>query len=322
MPVQFLCDHCHKLLKVGRKKIGCEVTCPTCGRSTTVPDEETAAVGVAMHAATRASQTEEPALPEFAVFDDLPPLVAPELTVAAVEEAPRPRPLAAAPTGSTPPAARPDLRGAPRRTSAAPAAGRGPMLLVSRTTLYIQAGLFAVVAVAAFAAGFLIGRGAAPPAAAEAVQEPVVVEGTLTFTGADGEIVHDEGAVVLAIPADRFPDPKWKAEGLAPRDPEPAPGAAGLAAVEELDARYARTDGDGYYQLTVPTPGTYRFLFISARAARPSDEDLSDRELDELRRYFTPAPAIVGRSKFHWKRVELAAGAIRNQSHDFGIDGR
>jgi hypothetical protein len=325
MPVQFLCDHCHKLLEVGRKKIGSDVTCPKCGESMVVPDEATAAVGVAMHTASRTAPGEAPVLPEFAVFDDdLPPrAVPPSIAPAAPPGIGSTAVVSGASAASVapPPVARPDSRfAAPALRTGPPVTGRGPMLLVSRTTLFVQAGLFVVVALAAFGAGYLVGRGSpVPPVEAEG-HEPIVVDGTLTYRTATGDIEHDAGAVVIVIPVDKFPDRKWSTKGLSPRDPEPAPGSQLLLEVEEIGARYARTDGEGYFQFTVPAPGGYRFLYVSQNATRPTGKEIEEEDLDELRRYFAPAPDLIGRSKYHWTRVELAAGAIRHHSHDFGVD--
>jgi hypothetical protein len=177
-----------------------------------------------------------------------------------------------------------------------------------------------VVALGGFGAGYLVGRGAAPPPAAVEQQEPVVVDGTLTYVTATGDVEHDSGAVVIAIPEGKFPDRKWSTKGLSPREPEPPAGSQALLAVEEIGARYARADGDGYFQFAVPAPGTYRLLYVSRSATRPTGQEIAEADLVELRKYFTPAPELIGRSKYQWTRVELAAGDIQHHSHDFGVD--
>ena len=317
MPVEFLCDHCRKHLKVGRRKIGSDVTCPKCGQPTLVPDEETAAVSVAMHRLTQ-SVPQEVEIPEFRVFDEPDrPDAGPSSSIVssrrggspAVVDAPRP---AASPT-------RAPAYPRPMPSSAAPEA----KLLVSRNTLYLQAVLFSVVAVVAFGAGYLVGRGRSPVATGgvAGAEDPVVLEGTLTYSSAEGLLKHDGGAVVIAIPQGKYPKPLWKVTGLGPLDSEPASGSQAVLTLEELGARYTRADADGHFLLSVPRPGTYHLLLIANNARRLFKSPADAADLDELRRYFLPAPDLIGRQKYQWTKIELHSGLERH-SHNFGVDGR
>jgi hypothetical protein len=328
MPVQFVCEHCDKLLKVGRKKIGCEVACPTCGKPLIVPDEEAAAMSVAMRTLGKSYRRGDPPLPEFVVYDDLdaPPASPRGGAAPAVAESPRAATAAlpAAARATPPPAAAPSVRQS-RVPVARSAAKRGAMLLISRNTLYLQAALFCVLGLVAFGAGYLvgIGRGPVPDPAAEAPpQVAQIVDGTLVYTSGAGMVVQDAGSVVIAIPVGKLPSPKWPAKGLGPRDPQPAEGSQLMLTIEELGARYTRTDEDGNYLLSLPAEGRYQLVFISRNARRASGVEVAPADLDLLRRYFTPATELVGRNKYGLQVVELSGGGIAHHSFDFGADGR
>ena len=325
MPVEFLCDHCRKHLKVGRRKIGSDVTCPKCGQPTLVPDEETAAVSVAMHRLTQ-SVPQEIEIPEFRVFDE-PELIQARSVSEAAEAGPSSSIVSSRRGGSPAVVEAPRPAASPTRAPAYPrpmprSGAPEAKLLVSRNTLYLQAVLFSVVAVVAFGAGYLVGRGNSPVAAGPAgAEDPVVLEGTLTYSSAEGLLKHDGGAVVIAIPQGKYPKPLWKVTGLGPLDPEPASGSQTVLTLEELGARYTRADADGHFLLSVPRPGTYHLLLVAQNARRPFMTPADAADLDELRRYFLPAPDLIGRQKYQWTKVELRSGLERH-SHNLGVDGR
>jgi hypothetical protein len=342
MPVQFVCEHCDKLLKVGRRKIGAEVACPTCGKPLIVPNEEAAALSVAMRQLSRSPREEQP-LPEFVVYDDLDPppggggrQVAtepawPSLSTSAHSGVGAPAVATEPPPPAVARSAAPRGRGGSDRVIAVGERFRAPresMLLISRNTLYVQAALFSVVALAAFGAGYLVGLGR-EPAATTAAEEAAgdradsqVVDGTLVYTSRANRVVPDAGAVVMAIPEGQFPNPQWPTRGLAPQDPQPSDGSQLMHMITEAGAVYTRTDEDGMYLLTVPRSGRYVLLFVSRNSRRPSGAAVEAADLERLRRYFSPATDMVGRYKYAFKTVELAGGGITRQSHDFGVDGR
>lgn len=83
MPVTFVCQHCHRMLKVTRRKVGMEIHCPKCHGAMTVPTPEAAAVVVLLarklpseHAAPPVVEAVDP-YAEFTVYDDPPPPSAP-----------------------------------------------------------------------------------------------------------------------------------------------------------------------------------------------------------------------------------------------------
>ena len=310
MPVQFICSQCSQLLSVGSRKIGTQVTCPRCRRSVVVPTPEAAALGVAMRQSSRAQATEEP-LAEFIVYDDIP---------AALEAGP---PIQSADPVEQPPSVgrvKPARRS--RRAWLAALLPAYPedasLLLVSRRVLYLQAALFAIVAVTAFVAGLWIGRGVAPQhALVEAAQagEAVVVQGKLEYTDASGKVQGDAGAVVLAVPEGKLPSAKLDVAGLRPADAQPAPGSPVLLAIEALGGAYQRVEADGSFSLAVPEPGQYFVCFISRQSQRPAGVAPDEFQLALMKRYFDSPEELVGQQKFLWK-IENLQGLVQ-RSHKF-----
>jgi phage FluMu protein Com len=79
MPVTFVCQHCRRMLKVTRRKVGMEIHCPKCHGAMTVPTPEEAAVAVLLartlpseHAAPPVVEAVDP-YAEFTVYDEPPP---------------------------------------------------------------------------------------------------------------------------------------------------------------------------------------------------------------------------------------------------------
>ena len=197
------------------------------------------------------------------------------------------------------------------------------MLLVSRRAVYFQGVLFVGLGVFFFAAGYLIGRGVGPADLGENAGgrgDAVLLQGQLEYTAAGGEIKPDEGAVVLALPLSRFPNPKLPVHEIGPLSPAPDDGARVLLALEDIGGRYARADAAGEYSLVVPEPGEYRLVFISRHAERPANNAVDEIELNLLRRYFTPAPALIGRQSYVMQLADLAGGMVR-KSHQFRAGG-
>ncbi len=316
MPVQFVCPHCTQLLSVGSRKIGTAVSCPRCGQSLVVPDQEAAAVSVAMRQAQRAPP--EAPLPEFTVYDeplstelgDLPTIVT-DQPLRGPGELPALQPASRSRAESS----------ALWRTSKGQ---RGePMLLVSRRVLFIQAGILAATTAAAFGLGYLVGFGVAPQqAAGPAPQagEGTLVQGFVRYTTSNGEIRGDSGAVVIALPDGRIPTPKLGVQGLRPGDPLPVPGGGVLMSLELLGGSVSRVSDDGNYSLAVPEPGRYFLLFISRNAQRTAGSQPDEFQLALMQRYFQPADELIGMQKYLWRVEALPAGAT-SRSHDFGVSG-
>lgn len=139
MPVRFTCSVCNQLLSIGRRKIGSEVVCPKCKSRILVPAPEPAAV----HAAAEESEARAAVgqLPDADftpfMYDDVPTLVVVPSNVA---------------------------------TSGTRSATQIGTVNISRTILYAQAALIALVAVIGFSFGYLSGRIAGPVAPAPAAE--------------------------------------------------------------------------------------------------------------------------------------------------------
>jgi hypothetical protein len=319
MPVQFVCPTCAQLLSVGSRKIGSEVACPRCQRALTVPDLETAAASVAMRQAQR-SPPETP-LPEFIVFDQ-PAAAENDSLPLIVTDRPAPPPKAATAPKPSPSRRAEQSRGALWQEHAGEP-GSEPLLLVPRRTLFVQAGILAVTALAAFGLGYLTGYGVAPqtaPSVTAQSGEATVVQGFVRYTTNIGEVRGDVGSVVIALPDGRLPTPKLGVQGLRPGDPEPVPGGGVLMSLELLGGTTARVAADGSYSLPIGEPGRYFLLFISRNAQRSAANRPDEFQLALMQRYFQPAEELIGGQKYHWRVEDLPAGAA-SRSHDFGVSG-
>lgn len=318
MPVQFVCTYCAQLLSVGSRKIGTEVECPRCRRCLMVPDPETAAASVAMRQAQRSAAPESP-LAEFIVYDepetgsvDAPPVIVTDRPV-------EPPPL---PARQPPPLPSFHTSG-PLWQKLPPQRGSEPMLLISRRTLYAQAGILGFTTLAAFGLGYLVGFGVAPRSAdAPAAQagEATVVQGFIRYTNEMGEVLGDAGAVVMALPDGRLPNPKLGVQGLRPADPEPVAGGGVLMSLELLGGAAARVGLDGSYSLALNEPGRYFLLIISRNTQRPAGNQLDEFQQALLDRYFQPGNQLIGAQKYLW-RVENFPAGVSNRTHDFGRGG-
>lgn len=300
MPVRFFCQRCHQLLSVGRRKIGAQVSCPTCGSSNVVPDQWSAQAGVAMATSVRPAANPL-ALPEFVVYEDLPThhqrlLPGP---VAGLD-------IPGGTTGSCDPAAanrrrHPDAGGAGRvdnalRPAASPPWTRGNWVLLSRRAVYAQAALLATVALVFGLAGFFIGRSRQPTSPAQPV-ESVVVSGQLSAAGDAPLPQPDAGALAIALPADRSPARPLPAGRLNPRH-GPAADATAAAAIQQLGGDCVWADASGQFHLVVPRPGRYHVLFVSRSARRPQDRKPDEADLAVLAAYFDRADPLLGDAEY------------------------
>ncbi|HWB10206.1 MAG TPA: hypothetical protein VG826_13330 [Pirellulales bacterium] len=290
---------------------------------------DSAAAMSALTIPSAASQLPAVATPpagEIAAFDDIPALIgdaemAPAPGVAAPAVRPPPPPPVLPPIEPVS-----DFKFAPE---SAPAVTRltqarrgrhpdGSVLLLTRRAVYAQAGLMAGLLVVAFLAGLLVGRGYRPDTPvstpAKAGEEPVALGGHVLYALSPGDSLPDEGAVVIALPADRKPDIKIAARGLradqeADLDAQAALGSVGAAA--------ARGDAHGQFQLVVPRPGNYSLLIISSHATRPDGATLPMADGETLSNYFASPAELIGQQRYALFSRRLA-GAPSPLTHEFG----
>jgi predicted RNA-binding Zn-ribbon protein involved in translation (DUF1610 family) len=294
MAIKFYCKSCQQLLGIAGRKAGTDIDCPQCGQTQLVPSEQTAETAMAM---TRFHQSDEidpsGADGPLAVHD---PLDAEDLSLATPASDDRP-----------------------------PTIG---MVLVERRTLVCQGILLTLLPIAAGALGYFLGRwdGRPPVAAAplESVPEEVLMQGRIVWEANSvdngGEILGDEGAVIIALPEGVLPETTLSIEDIRPQDPYPSSDHKSVKKIDELGGLYARADASGFFPLVFPDSGTYRVLLISRNAARPSDTPIDENDLKEMQKYFIYAEDLIGRHKYRWSTEEISQDSPPIE-HSFGRSG-
>jgi len=145
MPVRFRCHYCNQLLGISRRKIGMDVSCPTCHNKLTVPP-------------TDSPDVDQPAEKKAPLFEGS------ELDALLKQAAPPPEPAKAVPLAplpwavpspAPPPAAPGNFHVEPLRP---PVVGPPAGVMLSPTAATLLTVGAVLVLAAAFAAGLLIGR--------------------------------------------------------------------------------------------------------------------------------------------------------------------
>ncbi len=349
MPIRFHCKRCEQLLGIASRKVGSEIECPKCGFAQTVPNEEAAAVAMALRTAGAVSNAAE-APAEFAVYDDAPEPVeldpprgrrqrrreaAPDSQPSPSQvPAPQPRPKKKrrpseeAPPGPQPPDAAPPV--AEPETVREPAEPSGPtvpggMILFPRRTLYVQGGLVLVLALVFFGTGYFIGRGSATLELEleqqAALRQRTLVEGRLVYRPEPQRVAGDAGAVVIALPAGAAPETPISIHGIRPQDPEPPQSLRSVRLLDELGGAYTRTNAEGHFDMVVPDQGEYYILLISRNTIRPRDANPDEADLLEIGRYFTMPERLISRHQYRWAKHDVHGGMLPIE-FDFGEAGR
>ena len=120
------------------------------------------------------------------------------------------------------------------------------------------------------------------------------VEGKVWLVPRSGAKRGDEGAVVIVLPADKFPGKPLPIAGLRPGDPPPAEGDATLAALAELGGTAKRADASGDFAFSVPAAGSYRILVISRKATREPNGPLEQSDIRNLENTSRRLPIFWG----------------------------
>lgn len=322
------------------------VNCPKCGQPNRVPDDTPAAAAMAAMATSGADFS---AIPEVVVYDDIPDLIAeqhsdrPPPATSAAPAGAASQATASASSAGLPSVSAGWAASASRSTAEAPASVQtapraanvmarlktrpaDALLLVTRRAVYAMAGLLFGVAVLAFLAGFLIGRGQVQTETqesdeqqqAEAVADAVALEGSLIYSDAPGHYAPDADSLVLALPVDKQPSQKLSSDGIAATDGDNAETAE---AVRELGGALLHADSDGEFQLVVPRSGDYHLLLVSRHAKRPEGESIEAAALNELAAYFANPSKLIGSKKYVWSQRRLS-GAPAPIREEFGADGK
>jgi hypothetical protein len=200
------------------------------------------------------------------------------------------------------------------QVEAAAAKGQVPsgMILFPRRVFYVEAVLYLVIAVAAFLAGYFMGRG--DTAYQEYIRQKLQTEQRIYVPGrllrhAANHIVPDEGAVVVVLPADKFPPTRLSPEGIRPSTGQPHGNSRTTAAILALGGALEWADAAGRFALTLPARGNYYVLIISAHTRRPADEALPFGDVKEMEQYFQDPRAVVQEYSYRWKLRELNLGS-------------
>ncbi|NUQ61361.1 MAG: hypothetical protein HUU20_02665 [Pirellulales bacterium] len=300
MAIRFYCPQCRGFLSIASRKAGTEIQCPKCGFFQTVPSEEAAAAALAMG---QLSQGPEMAteVPDLAIYDDDPvPLESPS----------RPKRAAAASLSPRP---------ASPRTHRASA----DLVVYPRQTLYAQAVLFPAIAIVAFAAGYLVGRGDASyelfAEGGAGAKEEVLVDGRLVYDPGTGRLIGDEGAVVILLPQEKRPDKKLSVTDIRPHDPMPPESHRTIQGIQNLGGIYLRASASGEFSGLLLT-GKYYALLISRHAQRPPDGFIDELDKQQMANYFDDPAALIHNYKYRWMPREIVAGKHDPIEHNFGLD--
>lgn len=368
MPIKFRCPHCQQFLGISRSRAGAITDCPTCGRSIRVPlldgtvpplpDPELnlADQGLASALDKLAGLAEgqmegeeslEPASPA-ASAGGRPPVVQPVPLPEPIVLPPAPAPIVVEP----PPPVRPSSGGATAVRAAAAeqaaAALTTPVVHVTPADAFPQPPpvrkwartmlIAAVVGltVAAFAAGYGIGRrvaataapvagdalppaAAPPPAASPPPAEVVAAEpaltGRISYLASGGEIHPDAGARILVLPEERQGSTRLSAEGLRPGANEQDQRVA-VAAIRALGGDYCVADADGKYAIQLPQAGLYQVLILSRY--QPRDGGAAYHQaLQFLAAYFDRPAQVLGETAVQISPFRYRGSGTAPRDHTF-----
>jgi len=184
------------------------------------------------------------------------------------------------------------------------------MILFPRRMFYVQAVLYPVVALAAFGAGYAIGRGGGRPASGgsqdDLAHRRVPIEGRATYdTPQGGQNLPDDGAVFVFLPVGRPPAHRPAADGLAPSLQAPPQEDEAVRAVREMGGGFARADRAGQFMTYVPQHGEYYVLVVSGHATRSSRTTSEEHDLAELDQYLDQPKRLIEGRQYRWSQEEL-----------------
>lgn len=303
MAIRFHCPRCNQLLGIASRKAGTEIECPKCRLPQTVPSEEAAAAAMAM--TSNGQGVEDMLEDDWSIdYDDQPAAILGPPRHAFEDES----------LHAPPPAPPPSEDGRPMPTG---------MILFRRRTVYLQAVLFLAFAAGAFAVGYLIGRGDASlqlqNAYEEAIRQDVLVDGMVYYDTGAGTVAGDEGAVVIVLPHDKYPEATLPIKGIRPQDPAPDADNESIRLIDELGGIHTRADGSGAFTIVLPGEGKYHLLIISRHTTRAEGAAVDELELDEMTRYFFRADDLINRYKYRWTLEEIRVGGPAIEQN-FGRD--
>ncbi|MBP89950.1 MAG: hypothetical protein CMJ64_25120 [Planctomycetaceae bacterium] len=274
MPIRFACKHCGQRLSVSSRKAGARAKCPKCKERVTIPESDSESVEEPPEIGDEQDDAAGSPYSEFVVYDD-------EVEwVYESDDSP----------SSTPAVGVTDLN----------------RVAVPRSVLYAQGILLAVVAVASFVLGVLIGS-SGKTEVADLPAQPCVVTGLVQYAGGSGQNRPDNGAIVLVVPTEERPSRESKAEvaGLRPGDPVPQDDSDNLRIIRSIGGAYTRVDADGQFHVQLPDTGRYFVLVVSGNAYRNAGQDPNRGDIAQLGRYVQPPMDLLGQSKYEWRELTI-----------------
>lgn len=182
-------------------------------------------------------------------------------------------------------------------------------ILFPRRMLYVEAVLYVMVAATAFGLGYLTGHGGWSATSKEDadVQNRVLVEGKVMLSNSSGTKHGDEGAVVIALPADKQPRKPLPIAGLQPSEAR-ASGEATYVSLPNFGGAVARADSTGAFTLFVPSTGRYKILIISKKATREPNGPSEKTDLADLATYFDKPDELIRQYSYRWITEDLRHG--------------
>jgi len=322
MPIRFACPHCRQKLSVSSRKAGLTADCPRCQRTLTIPalpaEEPTAELAkfaAAVEPAAAELPLAESAVEDAAAANEVPSVAVQSAAVSNPSPAVEALPLPEAPAGVESTFTPDDGRGfegleliyesTPARVATPAPPVVADLIAVPRYAIYLQGGLLAVVAFAAFVIGLLAGGTLLSGPGAPQQAQACVISGSVTYASGPRQL-PDEGAVVAILPQSQGrPDEKAPSVGLRPGDPLPTADHRGLSIIRELGGAYTRADAGGRFQIQVPATGRYLVLVISREKQSRSPDDINTADIVKLGPYFKDAADLLGDRRYQLTQETL-----------------
>ena len=345
MPIKFRCDKCRQFLGISRSLAGRIVDCPTCGRSTRVPELD----------GSRKPIPKQPKLPTgdssllnaLDQLADLGKAPAEEEAAAAQSTATPSEPIVLEPVKAAtvidPPAA-PAQPGSKKKSPAVATpvdpgvleelASAEPIVLepaVVRRPSWVPVFLTAtIVGFAAFAAGWFLRNSRPTDVPADAPtgtdSEPTVqshpragVHGRITYRRTESTCLPDRGSRIIAWPVGFEPDPLWQADGFRPGDADTTTEPA-RASLEQAGGAMAIADDSGHFEIKLPSGGDYEILILSRFGGQGFDEvGLTAAESARLGPCFAEPKRLIGKTQFRLLRIKYRGEGEHLLDHVFEV---
>lgn len=264
--------------------------CPNCNQAWTVSDHPEGPIRCP-HCGAENRVTDMPPTPP------VPPKPADNASLAQFQVFDRPEELTHSPT----------VR--PQPTTAGHRLDPGK-LAVSRSVIYLQGILLAVVAFVFFVLGLMVGTQSRPTQSPQTLRQvPCVLTGQVTFRQGS-ERLPDHGSLIFVLPAEEVPELKARAEDFPLGDVAPDPSSTSAQTLQELGGGYARANAQGRFRIRLPASGSYFVLCVSRNLRRTAGEDPGKRDLAQMGRYFLPPTDLIGDQTYRWSVFRLSGDQI------------